>query len=130
LKIFLNIALALTVAACGSEEIHPKSYYKENDTARHEMRALCDDRPAEAQTGNCMNAEAAYREVYLELKERRNAERQEIADKLEEFDWIKLCVDVPDLHTCRADMQAGAEPINAELEQFNADTRAMLDALR
>tara|TARA_R110002074_G_scaffold20010_1_gene63665 strand:- start:66 stop:440 length:375 start_codon:yes stop_codon:yes gene_type:complete len=124
------MTLTLSLASCGSEVNHSKTYYKENDTARREMRAFCDDRPAENRAAKCLNAEAAYKELYLELKERRTAERQKIADKLTEFNWIKLCVDVPDLHKCRADMQAGAAPINTALVEFNDKTRIMLDALR
>ena len=123
------MALALSLAACGGEVDHAKSYYKENDTARLEMRAFCDDHPAETQAGNCMNAKAAYKELYFELKADRILERQKIAYKLIDFNWIKLCVDVPDLHKCREEMQESAKPINAELVEFNEKTRAMLDAL-
>lgn len=130
MKIYFSLALVLLVGACGGEVKHSKSYYKDNDDARIKQRSWCADNPADAQSGNCINAEVAYVELYAALKEKRNADRQKIVDKLKEFNWIKRCVDVPDLNKCREDMKAGAAPINAELKAYNAHTRQMLDALR
>lgn len=80
MKNIFSLVLCMTLLACG-ESNHPKSYYKENDSARKEKLIWCDDNPAEASGGNCINALEAYRELRSDIKDERSIVAQKLLDE-------------------------------------------------
>tara|TARA_R110002096_G_scaffold174994_2_gene350768 strand:+ start:1314 stop:1889 length:576 start_codon:yes stop_codon:yes gene_type:complete len=85
------LVLCITLFACG-ESNHPKSYYKENNSARIENLIWCDDNSAEASGGNCINALGAYRELRSDIKDERSIVAQKLLDE-QKTDLEKLKVE-------------------------------------
>jgi len=123
------LIVSLMLSACG-EANYPKSYYKQNEVARAEKRAWCEDNPAAAESGNCLNAEDAYQELYVALREKRNLGRQKLARELEAASWVGKCLGPEDINKCRAAYEAKAAPIRDALKHYNAQTQLLLDVLR
>ena len=130
MKPWFSIIIALSLTACSGEENHPKNYYKENHEARKEVLAWCDDNPGEAPLPNCVNAEAATRELRSELTVARATERRSLEIDLQAVNWIGKCIGPEDIQACRAGFEEKAAPLRAALKDFNDETQTMINALR
>lgn len=72
--------LCLTLLACGDIN-RSKIYYKENNSARIEKLAWCDDNPVEASGGNCINAREAYSELRSDIRDERSIVAHKLLDE-------------------------------------------------
>ena len=120
--------------AC-EETVEPKSFYIENDAARKAKLAWCADSPnVEYTGGNCLNAGVALHEKIERQKKARELIRQQRWDfkSLLNFEEVK-CGSYKNTETyksCRDRARAERDGIYKQVNEYNAETDALIDALK
>jgi len=133
-RFFLILTASSLLCACG-ETVETKSFYMENDAARKEKLVWCGDRPdAEYTNGNCLNAGAALQEKIEILKAARKIEREQRWDTrsslIIEKEKCGLYENNETFKSCRNLVREGIEKKHEAMNAFNAETDALIEALK